>query len=60
MEKGHLDMLSNAFEHLKKASLKIKLSKWSFFKDQIHFLGHLVSGNSILPLTDKIKALIKL
>ena len=53
-------MINKAFEHLQKASLKIKLSKCSFFKEQIHYLGHLVSGTSILPLADKIEALIKL
>ena len=60
MEKEHIDMISNAFECLHKASLKIKLSKCSFFKDQIHYLCHLVSGNSILLLMDKIEALMKL
>ena len=60
MEKEHLEMLNNAFNCLHKAGLKIKLSKCSFSKEQIHYLGHLVSGASILPLTDKIKELIKL
>ena len=31
-----------------------------FLKEQIHHLGHLVSGASILPLTDKIEMLMKL
>ena len=53
-------MLNNAFECLNKAGLEIKLSKCFSFKEQIHYLGHLVSGTSILPLTDKIEALIKL
>ena len=30
------------------------------FKEQIHYLGHLVSGTSILPLADKNEALMKL
>ena len=30
------------------------------FKKQIHYLGHLVSGTSILLLTDRINALMKL
>ena len=30
------------------------------FKEQIHYLGHLVSGTSILLITDKIEALLKL
>ena len=60
MEKEHLEMLNNVFECLCKAGLKIKPSKCSFFKEQIHYLGHLVSGASILPLTDKIEAPMKL
>ena len=53
-------MITNAFEHFQKAGLKIKLSKYSFFKEQIHYLGHLVSGISILSLADKIEALMNL
>ena len=49
-EKEHLEMLDNALKCLLKAKLKIKLSKCSFFKEQIHYLGHLVTGTSILPL----------
>ena len=60
MEKEHLDMIRNTFECLQKASLKIKLSKCSFFKEQVHYLDHLESGNSILPLRDRIEALMKL
>ena len=36
-------MLDKAFKCLLKAGLKMKLSKCSFFKEQIHYLGHLVS-----------------
>ena len=53
-------MLDNAFKYLLKARLKIKLSKCSFFKMQIHYLGHLVSGMSILLLANKIEAFMKL
>ena len=44
----------------KKAGLKIKLNECSFFKEQIHYVGHLASGTSILPLVDKKEALMKL
>ena len=57
-EKELLQMLCKAFEHLLKAGLKIKLSKSSFFKGQIHYLRHIVSGMSILPPA-KIKAIMK-
>ena len=53
-------MLDKAFKCLLKAGLKIKLSKCSFFKEQIHYLGHLVSGKSILPFANKTEALMKL
>ena len=59
-EKEHLEMLENTLEHILKAGLKIKLSKCSFFKEQINYLGHLVSGMSIIPLADTIEALMKL
>ena len=59
-EKEHLQMLDKAFKCLIKARLKIKLSKCSFFMEQIHYLGHLSSGTSILPLGNKIEALMKL
>ena len=59
-EKEHIEMVDIVFKCFLKARLKIKLNKCSFFKEEIHFLGHLVSGTSILPLADKIEALMKL
>ena len=59
-EKEHFQMLDKAFKHLLNSRLKIKLSKCSFFKEQIHYLGHLVSETSILLLAIKIEAHMKL
>ena len=59
-EKEHLEMLDKTFKCLLKAGLKIKLSKCSFFKEQIHYLGHLVSGTSILPLVNTIEVPMEL
>ena len=59
-EKGHLEMLDNAFKHLLKTRLKIKLSNCSFFKEQINYLDHLVSGMSTLPVTHSNEALMKI
>ena len=53
-------MIEKAFKCFLKARLTIKGSKCSFFKEQIHYSGHLVSGTPILPLADKIEALMKL
>ena len=53
-------MISKVFKCLQKAGFKIKLGKCSFFNEHIHYLGYLVSGTSILPMVDKIEALMKL
>ena len=53
-------MLDKVFKYLLQARLKIKLSKCLFFKEQIHYLGQLVNGTSILPLANKIESLMKL
>ena len=59
-ENEHLEILDKACKCLLKAGLKIKFSKCLFFKEQTHYLGHLVSGTSILPLANKIEVFIKL
>ena len=49
-EKEQLQMLDKAFKCLLKVALKIKQSKCSFFKEKIHYLGHLLSGTSIVHI----------
>ena len=52
-EKDHLQLSDKAFRCLLKAGPEIKLSKCSFLKEKVLYLGHLVSGTSILPLANK-------
>ena len=42
---------------LRKAGLKMKQSKYDFFKSQIHYLGHLISEDGISPLPDKLDSI---
>ena len=49
-EQEHLKHIKIIFKKLKKAGLKLKESKCDFFKKEIHYLGHLISGNRIQPL----------
>ena len=44
------------FEKLSKAGLKLKPSKCEFFKDQISYLGHVVSAKGIATDPKKIEA----
>ena len=45
---------------LKQGWTEDKTEQMLIFKEQIHYLGHLVSGTSIIPITDKNEAVMKL
>ena len=49
--------MNEVFKHFKKAGLKIKLSKCQFFKTQLHYLGHKISGDGLEPSPKKLKAI---
>ena len=48
----HIDII---FQNLKVAGLKLKESKYDFFKSEIHYLGHLISVDVIQPLPEKLE-----
>ena len=56
----HLDRLRAVFEQLKKAELKLKPSKCKFFKQELTYLGHVVSKNGIQTDSKKVEAIWKL
>ena len=39
------------------SSIKIKLSKYQFFKTQLHYLGHKISADGLEPLPKKLDAI---
>ena len=54
----HLKRLQGVFEKLVKAGLKLKPSKYEFFKSKIAYLGHIVSMEGIetdLKKTEAVK-----
>ena len=51
----HLIRLEGVFKKLRTAGLKLKPSKCEFFKDQITYLGHIVSKNGIATDPKKIQ-----
>ena len=55
----HLTRFRPDFEKLKKAEMKLKLSKCEFFKWQLTNLGHVVSKNGIQTDFEKVKAIHK-
>ena len=56
----HLQHLEEIFECLRKAGLKLKLQKCSFFKKHIQYLGHLISDEGIQPLPEKLESIAKM
>ena len=55
----HLKRLEAVFQKLCAAGLKLKPSKCFFFKEEIEYLGHVVSGKGISTNPKKIKAVSK-
>lgn len=53
--KEHLDHVRKVMEKLARAGLKINLDKCSFFKTDIHFLGHIVRCRGIRPDEEKVE-----
>ena len=59
-EEEHQQHLEEIFECLRKAGLKLKLQKCSFFKKHIQYLGHLISDKGIQPLPEKLESIAKM
>ena len=59
-EEEHPQHLKEIFECLRKAGLKLKLQKCSFFKKHIQYLGHLISDEGIQPLPEKLESIAKM
>ena len=56
-EEDHLSHLEMIFKHFKKADLKIKLSKCSFFKAAVEFLGIIVSEHRVTIPKERVEAM---
>ena len=55
----HLARLWAIFEKLKKAELKFKPLKCEFFKQELTYLGHVVSKNGIQTDSKKVEVICK-
>ena len=56
----HLKHIKILFQRLREADLKLKDSKCNYFKTHVQYLGHLVSGNGIKPLPEKLESVKKM
>ena len=51
----HLNDLAEVFDRFRDANIKLKPSKCSFEKDQVSYLGHIISKDGIQPDPEKIE-----
>ena len=57
---SHLEHLRLLFERLRTADLKLKEVKCNFLKRHIQYLGHVVLGEGITPLPEKLDSIQKM
>ena len=53
----HLIHMRQLFQRLREADLKLNREKCNFFKSHIQYLGHLISGEGIKPLPEKLDSI---
>ena len=53
----HLKHLRILFERLRSADLKLKEIKCNFLKRHIQYLGHIISGEGIAPVPEKLESI---
>lgn len=53
---SHLERLATVFSRLRWARLKLRADKCFFFRREVSFLGHVVSGHGIAMQPDKVQA----
>ena len=57
-EQDHFRNLELVLQRLKEANLKIKISKCSFLKREVMYLGHKISETGVQVTDDKVQAII--
>ena len=54
----HIQHLETVFKLLAEAGLKLKLKKCDFFKEEIKYLGHVVSRDGVTPNKAKVESIV--
>jgi hypothetical protein len=57
-KREHEEHLRVVLSYLKENKVYGKLSKFSFFQKEIHYLGHIISGEGISVDLEKVKAIM--
>lgn len=55
----HVQRLQLVLSRLKEYNLKLKLSKCNFFKEEVQYLGHVISANGVSTDPEKIQTVLQ-
>ena len=53
----HLEHIQAVFDRLRDAGLKLKMTKCEFLKQEVKYLGHVISASGVKPDPEKVKAI---
>jgi len=56
--KEHAEYIRKVLTKLMKEDVMLKLKKYKFFKNEIKYLGHIISGEGMQMSPDKMKAIL--
>ena len=56
----HLKHLRTLFKRLRSADLKLKEVKCNFLEKHVQYLGHIILGDGITPVPEKLKSIQKM
>ena len=51
----YLKYLRIVFDTLRTADLKFERTKWCFYKCNLHYIGHFISGKDVYPLHETLQ-----
>ena len=55
----HLKHIRHLFQRLREVDLKLNMGKCNFFKTHVQYLGHLICGDGVEPLPEKLESIKK-
>ena len=57
-DEEHVQTLETVFDKLKEANVRLKFAKFQFIKPSLVFLGHCISEYGLIPVKDKVDAIV--
>ena len=60
MKEEHLQNLKQVLAALTEYGMKLRLDKCEFFRQQVTYLGHVISADGLKPSEERVDAIVKI